>query len=74
MGCTRTIADFIAQSHIDGFSQDVIDMSERCLLDWLGVTLGGAEDAVSLPIIGFVNETGGRRRGCNRQCRAGKRP
>ena len=55
------MADFIAQSTIDRFPQDVIDMSKKCLLDWLGVTLGGAGDAVSASIVDFVNETGGKR-------------
>jgi 2-methylcitrate dehydratase PrpD len=61
MSRTHTIADFIAQASIDGFPQDVIDMSKKCLLDWLGVTLGGAGEAVSTSIVDFVNEAGGKK-------------
>jgi 2-methylcitrate dehydratase PrpD len=61
MGYTGAIADFVSRSSINGFPQEVIDMSKKCFLDWLGVTLGGTGDAVSALMVDFARETGGRR-------------
>lgn len=40
-------ADFIAAASERTYSPDVIDMAKRCLVDWIGVAVGAADQPVS---------------------------
>ena len=59
MGATTTLADFVTRSRMEEFPPDVIEMGKKCLLDWLGVTLGGGKEPASQLVIQFVRQMGG---------------
>jgi len=61
VGATRGLLDFVARSEIEGFPEEVIEMSKKCLLDWIGVTLGGAQEAAARAILDLVREAGGEK-------------
>ena len=61
MGATRELSDFVARSEIEGFPEDVIEMAKKCLLDWIGVTLGGAREPSARAVLDLVKEAGGEK-------------
>ena len=46
-GLTRKIAENSASLTFDALPADVVSIAKCCLIDWLGVTLAGAEDPMS---------------------------
>ena len=54
-------AGYIVRSRMEEFPPEVIEAGKRCLLDWLGVTLGGEKEPASQSIIEFVRRMGGEK-------------
>lgn len=61
MNYTETLSHFIANSTMQDFPEEVVDASKKCLLDWIGVTLGGMKDPSVRLLVHFIEEMGGRR-------------
>ncbi len=61
MEVTTDLAEFIHDTNFEDIPSDVIEKSKHCILDWLGVGLGGIEDDASQLIIKYVEEAGGKK-------------
>jgi 2-methylcitrate dehydratase PrpD len=61
MNLTEILSNFVARSRFEDFSEGVIESAKKCLLDWIGVTIGGMNDPSVERIVGFVKEMGGRK-------------
>ncbi|MPZ15416.1 MAG: MmgE/PrpD family protein [Chloroflexi bacterium] len=60
VGATQTLGRFAAEYPFDGIPADVLHLSARCLLDYVGISLGGwAEPAVQIAC-SVAHELGGR--------------
>ena len=58
---TTVLADFVARSRYENLPAEVVAMSKKCLLDWLGNAIGGSCEPAARHIIDFVKETGGKK-------------
>ena len=58
-GLTRKIAENSASLTFDALPVDVVSIAKCCLIDWLGVTLAGAEDELSQILRAEAAEEGG---------------
>jgi len=58
---TEALSNFIFESSIENFTEEVIEASKKCLLDWIGVTLSGARDPSIRILIDLIKEMGGRK-------------
>ncbi|MCG8544015.1 MAG: MmgE/PrpD family protein, partial [Alphaproteobacteria bacterium] len=58
-GLTRKIAENSASLTFDVLPADVVSIAKCCLIDWLGVTLAGAEDELSQILRAEAAEEGG---------------
>src|SRR4030095_4442085 len=56
-GATRAVIDFITGARWPEFPQDAIDIGKRCIIDGLGVMLGGSVAVASA--IAFMRAAGG---------------
>lgn len=61
MGATRELSDFVVRSKMEGFPDAVIEMGKKCLLDWIGVALGGAREVSARIVLDLVREAGGEK-------------
>ena len=52
--------DFIAHTTFKNIPGPVISQAKRCVLDWVGVTIGGRSHPSSSILIDFVEELGGK--------------
>ena len=60
MTYTEEMSRFIKDARIEDFPKDVIETTCKCVLDWIGVTLGAVGDpAVSL-VKDMVQDMGGK--------------
>jgi len=55
---TERIAKFIGQMSYDQLDAAAVDVSKRCILDCLGVTLAGSEEEAGRIVSEFVKDTG----------------
>jgi len=60
MGSTERLAEFIVNLTFKNIPKEVIDQAKKCLLDWLGVTLGGANYPIANILTEFAGDIGGR--------------
>jgi len=58
---TEDLANFVVESCFENLPEEVIKASKKCLLDWIGVTLIGAEDFSIRILIDLMEEMGGQR-------------
>jgi 2-methylcitrate dehydratase PrpD len=56
---TEYLCKFIVELSFQDFSREVLEMSKVCLLDWLGVTLGGLKEPASVKLFDLVEPLGG---------------
>ncbi len=59
-GLTRKIAENSASLTFDRLPKDVVSIAKSCLIDWLGVTLAGADEDLSRILQAEAKEEGGR--------------
>jgi len=59
MNLTKELCDAIAEIEFDGFPQDVLEEARLCLLDWIGVTLGGAHEPLTKILMEVSESVGG---------------
>jgi len=57
---TAKIARFATGTGFDDLPPAVVEKVPACVLDWIGVTLGGAKHPISEILLGFVQELGGK--------------
>jgi 2-methylcitrate dehydratase PrpD len=53
------LLSFAFDSSFDDFPSDVISQAKRCIIDWVGVTLGGLNQTSSVILVETVKELGG---------------
>ncbi|MGA2466694.1 MAG: MmgE/PrpD family protein [Thermodesulfobacteriota bacterium] len=58
---TEALSNFVVQSRIEDFPKEVIEAGKKCFLDWIGVTLGAAQDPSVRILIELVTEIGGQK-------------
>jgi len=61
MNLTESLSHFVVRSRFEDFSEEVIETSKKCLLDWIGVAIGGMSDSSVGKIIDLVKEIGGKK-------------
>jgi 2-methylcitrate dehydratase PrpD len=59
MNITQELCEAIREMDYESLPQDVIDEAKLCLLDWLGVTLGGANEPLTKILMEMADATGG---------------
>src|SRR5688572_28129405 len=57
---TRLLAEAGRAVTFDRLPEDVVERAKQCLLDWLGVTLAGADQPLTRILLDEVREQGGR--------------
>lgn len=57
----ETLLSFLLQTSFDDLHPEVISQGKRCLIDWIGVTLGGLKEPSSTMLIETVKELGGEK-------------
>jgi 2-methylcitrate dehydratase PrpD len=58
MNITQELCEAIREMDYESLPQDVIDEAKLCLLDWLGVTLGGANEPLTKILMEMAEATG----------------
>ena len=58
-GCTGELADFIVGSHFRKLPEEAVVATKKCLLDWLGVAIGGSREPGVQHVIDLVKKVGG---------------
>ncbi|RJP75433.1 MAG: MmgE/PrpD family protein [Candidatus Abyssobacteria bacterium SURF_17] len=61
MSITRELCAAIERTKFDDFPADAIAEAKLCLLDWLGVTLGGANEPLTRILIEVTDSLGGKK-------------
>ncbi|MDD5007163.1 MAG: MmgE/PrpD family protein [Syntrophorhabdaceae bacterium] len=61
MGFTEGLARFVSECGSAGLPEDVVEAAKRCFLDWIGVTLAGADDPAVEILLGVVKDLGGKK-------------
>ncbi len=59
MTVTERFADYIHQTSFEDIPGEVQRYAKLCLLDWIGVTLGGSREPVSDILLDFIDIVGG---------------
>jgi 2-methylcitrate dehydratase PrpD len=59
MNVTQELCEAIREMDYESLPQDVVDEAKLCLLDWLGVTLGGANEPLTKILMEIAEATGG---------------
>jgi hypothetical protein len=61
MTYTEALSHFITETRIEDLPPEVIETTRRCVLDWIGVTLGAAEGlgAWCGVFLGLMDDFGG---------------
>ena len=59
MSPTKELADFVINTGFEDFSEELIDASKRCFLDWIAVTIGGRKDPSVEILSHLIEEFGG---------------
>lgn len=60
MTIARELAHYICQTKFSDLSQEVIDQTKMCILDWIGVTLAGARQKLAKVLTEVVKTWGGK--------------
>lgn len=60
MTYTEEMSRFIKDARIEDFPKDVIEATRKCVLDWIGVTLGAVGDPAVLLVKDMVQDMGGK--------------
>ncbi|OPY65893.1 MAG: 2-methylcitrate dehydratase [Syntrophorhabdus sp. PtaU1.Bin050] len=61
MGFTEDLARFVSECGSAGLPEDVVEAAKRCFLDWIGVTLAGADDPAIEILLRVVKDQGGKK-------------
>ncbi|MFH1087801.1 MAG: MmgE/PrpD family protein, partial [Chloroflexota bacterium] len=61
MGSTRELAEFVVKTNYRKLPREAVQASKACLLDWLGVAIGGSKEPVTSILVELVKEMGGKR-------------
>lgn len=56
---TRQLAANVAALAYDQLPADVVTVTKHCLLDWLGVTMAGAQEPLTHKLVDYVESEGG---------------
>ncbi len=56
---TKELADFVINTGFEDFSEELIDASKRCFLDWIGVAIAGRKDPSAQILLDLIEELGG---------------
>lgn len=59
MSVTKELCEAIREIEFDGFPPDVVDEAKLCLLDWIGVTLGGSNEPLTKTLMEVSDFLGG---------------
>ena len=59
MNVTQELCEAIREMDYESLPQDVVNEAKLCLLDWLGVTLGGANEPLTKILMEIAEATGG---------------
>jgi 2-methylcitrate dehydratase PrpD len=60
LGPTRALARFVVQTRPADLPPAVVHQATRCLVDWLGVALGGQQERAVDILLAYAYEVGGR--------------
>ncbi len=61
MSVTRELCEHIERTRFDDIPPDAVAEAKLCLLDWLGVTLGGANEPLTKILIEVTDHLGGKK-------------
>ena len=61
MNLTERLSHFVVRSRFEDLPEEAIESSKKCLLDWIGVAIGGMKDPSVEKVIDLVKEMGGVR-------------
>lgn len=61
MSITKHFAEYIYKTSYEDIPQETHRYVKLCLLDWIGVTLGGSREPVSDILLDFINVMGGEK-------------
>ena len=61
MNPTQQLCEAIEAMKFEDLPSDVIDEAKLCLLDWLGVTVGGAHEQLTTILIDLAGDLGGEK-------------
>ena len=61
MNLTEMLSHFVVRSRFEDLPEEAIESSKKCLLDWIGVAIGGMKDPSVEKVIDLVKEMGGVR-------------
>lgn len=59
MEVTKQLAEYVTRTSYDDIPGEAINTAKFCLLDWLGVTLGGLREDLALILQELIKEMGG---------------
>ena len=60
MNVTEVLSGFVKNTDFKDLPEEVVEQSKNCLLDWLGVALGGSTQSLSSILYEFIDEVGGK--------------
>ncbi|MDI7259555.1 MAG: MmgE/PrpD family protein [Thermodesulfobacteriota bacterium] len=58
---TKKLSEYIVQSTYEDLPTDVINQAKRCFIDWMGVTLLGANSTTGKILFELIKELGGKK-------------
>lgn len=58
MKVIEELSSIIAQFRYEDFPSNVTEEGKKCLLDWIGVAIGGAEEPIIKILLNFIKEIG----------------
>jgi 2-methylcitrate dehydratase PrpD len=61
MNLTERLSNFVVQSRFEDFPEEVIETGKKCLLDWIGVAMGGMKDPSVEMVVDLMKEMGGKK-------------
>ena len=61
MKLTERLSHFVIRSRFEDFPEEVIETSKKCLLDWIGVSMGGMKDPSVEMVVDLMKEVGGKK-------------
>ena len=56
---TQQLAEFVTRLQFEDLSNEAIEISKHCLLDWIGVTVAGLNEDVTQLLIAQADADGG---------------
>ena len=61
MSVTQQLCEAIGEMDFESLPRDVVEEAKLCLLDWLGVTLGGAREPLTRILMEITSSVGGEK-------------